>query len=317
MLEISRLKEEHLEDAAALVSSRYGRLLEQEPLLPHRYRDVSNFLPLLQNIQSAVPGVAAIQDGRLVGFLAGWLMPAFRGKRSAYSPEWANAADLEDSRTIYEEMYRCLAADWVADSFAAHYISLFANDLNAIKSCHWLGFGMLSVDAIRGVHPIEGVDVQINIRRAKLQDLEQILTLNDELRQYMKGSPVFFIAEEFSESYFREWLEAPGNVIWLASIDGEPVAFMRMGPANDDVSTIIYDEKTTSIFGAYTREAMRGKDIATTLLDHALSSARNIGYERCAVDFESMNLLATRFWLRHFRPVCLSLLRYVDERVVR
>ena len=213
MLEITRLNEEHLEDAAVLVSSRYGRLLEQEPLLPHRYRDVSNLLPLLHNIHSAGPGVAAVRDGRLVGFLAGWLMPSFRGKRSAFSPEWANAADLEDSQTIYEEMYSCLAADWVADSFVAHYISLFANDPNAIRAWHWLSFGMLSVDAIRSLQPIEGVDAQINIRRAKLQDLEQILTLNDELRQYMKGPPVYFIAEELSESFFRGFIEAPGNVI--------------------------------------------------------------------------------------------------------
>ncbi len=176
---------------------------------------------------------------------------------------------------------------------------------------------MLSVDAVRGLHPIEGVDAQNYIRRATLQDLELFLTLNDELRQYMKGSPVFFIAEQFSESYFRKWLEAPDKVIWLASIDGEPVAFLRMGSANDDVSTIIYDDKTSSIYGAYTRETMRGKGIATALLDHGLSSARSIGFERCAVDFETMNLLGTRFWLRHFRPVCYSLFRYVDERVVR
>jgi GNAT superfamily N-acetyltransferase len=103
----------------------------------------------------------------------------------------------------------------------------------------------------------------------------------------------------------------------LAYADGDPVAFIRMGPANDDVCTIIYDEKTTSIYGAFTRETERGKNIATSLLAHALEAARSAGYERCAVDFETMNLLGTRFWLRHdFKPVSFSLLRYVDERVV-
>jgi hypothetical protein len=260
----------HLEDAAALVSSRYRHLREHEPLLPHRYEEVSNLLPLLQDIQAAGPGVAAFQGGRLVGFLAGWPMLDFRGKRSVFSPEWANAADLKDSQYICEEMYGQLAAEWVADKFAAHYIGLFANDRNAIGAWHWLGFGMIAVDAIRGLHPIKDVDIQIDIQRARSQDLERILKLNDGLRQYMKGSPAFFIAEKFNEDYFREWLENPGKVIWLASINEEPVAFMRMGPANDDVCTIIYDEKTTSIYGAYTRETIRGKDIATALLDHAI-----------------------------------------------
>jgi hypothetical protein len=93
MLKIIPLKEEHLEDAAALVSSRYQILHEQQPLLPRRYQEAHNLLPLLQNIiRAAPPGVAAIQDGQLVGFLIVWLMPDFRGKRSVYSPEWANAA---------------------------------------------------------------------------------------------------------------------------------------------------------------------------------------------------------------------------------
>jgi GNAT superfamily N-acetyltransferase len=244
-------------------------------------------------------------------------MPEFRGKRSVYSPEWANAAELGDSRRIYEEMYTHLAAVWTADSCAAHYISMFANDPQAIEAWHWLGFGTLSVDAIRGLQPIEGIDERFSIRKAGMEDLEQILMLNQELRHYMKSSPVFFLASEDSESYFEEWLEEPGKVIWLASIEEEPVAFMSIGPANDDACTIIYDERTTSINGAYTREPVRGQDIATAVLDHALRAARSSGYERCAVDFESMNLLGTRFWLRHFRPVCFSLLRYVDDRVIR
>ena len=44
------LSEEHLEDAALLVSHRYRRLYEQEPNLPRRYSEVVNLLPLLQNI---------------------------------------------------------------------------------------------------------------------------------------------------------------------------------------------------------------------------------------------------------------------------
>jgi hypothetical protein len=108
MLNVVPLKEEHLEDAAALVSNRYIKLYEQIPDLPHQYREVSILLPLLENIlQTNPPGVAAIREGKLVGFLTGWQMPSFRGKKSTYSPEWANGADLEESAFIYEE--RCTA----------------------------------------------------------------------------------------------------------------------------------------------------------------------------------------------------------------
>jgi predicted GNAT family acetyltransferase len=92
---------------------------------------------------------------------------------------------------------------------------------------------------------------------------------------------------------------------------------MRLGPADEDVCTIIYDEKTTSIYAAFTKEKVRSEGIATALLDHALKSARESGYERCAVPFEPMNLLGTRFWLKYFKPVCYSLLRIVDDRVTQ
>ena len=143
-------------------------MCKQEPLLPDRYQDSNNVLPLLQNILGpASQGVAAFQDERLVGFLTGWLMPNFRGRRSVY-PEWANAAEVENCGYIYEEMYQQIAAAWVADKYLVHFISIFADDRTAIRTWHWLGFGMLGVDAVRGLEPIQGVNKQIEIHRASV-----------------------------------------------------------------------------------------------------------------------------------------------------
>jgi len=92
---------------------------------------------------------------------------------------------------------------------------------------------------------------------------------------------------------------------------------MRLGPADSDACTIIDDNKTTSIFSAFTKEHVRNEGIASALLDQALKSAGAEGYERCAVSFEPMNLLGARFWLKFFKPVCLSVVRYIDERIIR
>lgn len=286
-------------------------------MLPARYTEVSEILPLLRNISTTTDhGVVAIRGGRLVGFLTGWRMPSFRGERSTFSPEWANAAEQGDSKYIYEEMYSHLAAVWVADKYISHYISLFPNDVNALRAWHWMGFGMISVDAIRGLDSIQGYDADVNIRRAKLQDLEQVMELHAALWQYAKGTPIFLLSEKKDRSYYDEWLRNPDKVVWLAYWNEEPVAFMRLGPADDNVCTIIYDEKTTSIYGAFTKEKVRGKGIATALLDQALKSARASGYERCAVSFEPMNLQGTRFWYRSFRSVCFSLFRHIDHRLI-
>ncbi|MFN2195680.1 MAG: GNAT family N-acetyltransferase [Anaerolineales bacterium] len=318
MLKVTSLKEAHLEDAARLVSNRYKLLREQESRLPHRYTEVDNLYPLLQAILNASGvGSAAIQGDRLVGFLTGWQLPAFRGQRSIYSPEWANAAEIEDSQRIYEALYSQLAAVWVADKYVAHYISLFPNDAKALSAWHWMGFGMIAVDAIRSLEPIQRHAVDVHIRRAALQDIEQVIELDEALWQYAQGTPIFLLWKKRDRSYFVDWLQDSNKTVWLAERNGEPVSFIRLGPADDDVSTIIYDEQTTSIYGAFTREAVRGDGIATALLDHALRSARASGYERCAVSFEPMNLIGTRFWLKYFNPVCFSVVRQIDGRLTQ
>jgi GNAT superfamily N-acetyltransferase len=263
------------------------------------------------------PGVAALLDGRLAGFLTGWLMPDFREKRSVYSPEWANAAEEHNCRYIYERMYQSLADQWVAEKYIAHYISVFANDHQTIQACHWLGFGMLGVDAIRGLEPIQGVNTQIEVRPATMQDLDQAMELHEGLVQYARSSPYFFIGNQQTRTDYAEWIQQPDRHIWLAFDHQKPVAFFRMGPANDDVAAIIDDPQTTSIYEAFTQEGMRGKAVGRTLLAHILEDAYQAGYQRCAVDFESMNFIGTRFWFKMgFKPVCLSLLRMIDERIL-
>jgi GNAT superfamily N-acetyltransferase len=314
-MKVVPLGEEHLQDAAALVSRRYQGLRAQVPSLPLRYAEVSTLLPMLRDIAGAGPGVATIRGGQLVGFLSGWLMPSFRGKRSAFSPEWANAAEPENSQRIYEQMYTHLSTSWVADGYTTHLIGLLANDREGLEGWHWLGFGMLAADAVRDLQPVPGRDTDVEIRRAGLQDLDQVKTLHEALSEYMAEPPIFlFNTEERDVAYYEEWLQNPDKAIWLAFHGTEAVAYMRLGPASEDASTIIYDEKTTSITGAFTRETARGGGIATVLLNRSLAWARAKGYERCAVDFEPMNPLATRFWLRHFQPVCHAVVRHIDER---
>ena len=322
-LKIVPLQNKHLEDAAALVTTGYRALREQVTSLPSRYEDVGSILPLLRDLAGQAPGVVAMRDGRLVGFLLGMVLPDFRGKRSVYSPEWANAVEGEDGGETYREMYAHLSARWVADGCFLHVITLLAHDRQAIDAWYWLGFGLTTVDAIRDLTPVQETGTDVVIRRAGLEDIEQAMALSQALEQHLAAAPIFVIEEHASlilsniggDEGGKQWLANSANALWLAYRDGEVVAGMGLEPPNPEACYIIRDEKTTSITSAFTRESERNKGIATALLNHSLDWARSVGYDRCAVDFESQNISATRFWLRHFQPVCYSLIRYVDERV--
>ncbi|MDH4241861.1 MAG: GNAT family N-acetyltransferase [Phycisphaerae bacterium] len=313
-LEIVPLGEKHLEDAAALASSRYKELCEEIPLLPSRYAEISALLPLLHKIVEKGPGVAAICRGRLVGFLTGWLIPSFRGRQAVSSPEWGNAVDRENSRRICEEMYTHISALWVADGYLTHLIGTLADDNDGIEVWHWLGFGMIAVDALRSLNPAQGPSAKVAIRRGEPKDITEAMALIQALKHHSASAPTFLVqTEQRDQRYYEEWLANPDNVFWLAYNGAEAVAFMQHGPASMDTCTIIRDEKTTSIIGAFTEESLRNRGIASALLNRSLEWARGAGYERCAVDFEPMNPLATRFWLRNFKPVCYTLVRHVDK----
>lgn len=315
--EIIPLVEDHLEDAAKLVSLRYLELHSSIPILPIKYKEARTYLPLLKNIfKSTGIGVAAFNKNHLVGFMTGWLMPSFRGMRSVYSPEWGNGADLTDSTKIYQEMYSALSAEWISNRYTAHYISLFPNDVHALTAWNWLGFGMISVDAIRKLDSIGGISGEYLVQAAELQDLDQVIKLHEDLRSYMQGAPIFLFSNEKDREYFKQWLLDPHKEIWLGYKGDQPVSFFRLGPADEDVCTIIQDEKTTSIYAAFTNPEVRNSGMGASLLNHALFAARRSGYERCAVCFEPMNLLGTSFWLKYFQPVCYSIVRFIDQRVI-
>jgi GNAT superfamily N-acetyltransferase len=315
LLDVVPLDAHHLPDAAALSCRRYRALRETVPSLPPRYGDPGIVLPMLHDVAAGAPGVAAMRGVRLAGFLAAFLLPDFRGKPAAYSPEWANAAEGTDARRIYEAMYTSLAARWVSDGARTHLIGALANDRATLEAWHWLGFGMLAADAVRDLSPLDGPAAEVEIRRAGRQDPALCAPLQAALQRHLASSPTYLVTEEDDGSSSARWLADPTHALWLAYQDGQAVAYLRIEPANADACTLIRDPGTASITGAYTMPQARGGGIGSALLDRALAWARAEGYARCAVDFEPMNVLGARFWLRHFQPVCYALARQIDERI--
>jgi GNAT superfamily N-acetyltransferase len=314
---IEPLRGSHLEDAAELFCVRYRALRHHLPILPARYTTQEVILPMLRDLAQAAPGVVAIDDRQLVGFLLGFVIPDFLGKRSVFSPEWANATRPEASRRLYQEMYGRLSAEWVADHCFTHLVSLLENDPQGRDAWHWLGFGLAAVDGVRDLEPVHSAPTGYALRRATLDDLPLAAAFDQALSQHLAAAPTFWPHENKD---YGNWLMDSANAFWLASpVDQghheDAVGFIALEPGYQEGCQVIQDEKTISISGAFTRQETRGEGVATALLNISLEWARAQGYARCAVDFEPMNSLAARFWPKYFQPVCYSLMRRVDARI--
>ena len=309
-LDIIPMREQHLESAATLAAASCRVLRVGLPILPIDCEKPGSFLPLLREIIQAYSGVVAMRDGKIAGFMAGLIIPDFLGRRCAYCPEWANATVGSDARLLYEEMYTRLCAKWVADGCRLHAVSVMPTPADGLVALQQSGFGMVSVEAVRDLSPVQGPAATVTIRQAAMRDVGMILKLEEAVTRHLAGSPVFWPHEELD---YTLWLRQPGRAMWLAMDRNRCLGMLGVQQNNPDGSLILRDDKTVSISTLFTAEPSRRMGIATALLNRALQWAQANNYERCAVSFQLVNYAAARLVLKRFKPVAYSLLRWIPE----
>ncbi len=305
----------HVPEVAALAAARIARLRVAVPALPGRWTGRSTLEPLLASLAERGNGRVALMGGRVAGILAGW--PVRTGEPRVYAPEWAAGIDPalapRQARRVLESLVESVGRDWVSAGLRSLFISVPADDVAMRDTLGWLGFGVAVVDAIApraplaALQPIGGVA----IRRAGRADLPAVLRLEAALRAHLVDAPTFLvIGEPSDEAGWAASLADPSFATLLAGAPGRPAdAFLRIGPSADDVCQVIRDAGTCSISRAYTVPDRRGTGVAAALLSAAAAWAGEAGYTRVGVDFESANVLATRFWTAHFAPVVLTVQR--------
>lgn len=324
-LALERFDPAHVPDAAALVAERYAVMRMSIPSLPERYADPDVFASLLCKLDPRGVGIAALQGNRLAGFITAIKIDSFRGFPTWLSPEWANGAALGDSRVIYERLYTAAAERWRSGGEGAgavgHLVLQFPFDRAAMDGWNRLGFGMVTVDGVRdlafGPDPSRLSDGSaqdnIVIRRAASGDREAIHGLIHDLEAHLAASPIYLVRGSFSSlREVADKLADRSQAVFVACCRGRAVGYLEIGPASADASTIIRDPGTASITGAFVQPSFRGRLLGKRLLSCAVSWAREEGYERCAVDFESMNTSAFAFWSRSFSPVCVGMMRVLN-----
>jgi GNAT superfamily N-acetyltransferase len=317
-VELVPLRPAHAPEAAALVAARIAALRTRVPAVPEAWTVEAAIARLVGELATRGAGVAALRGDRLVGFHAAALIDG-HGGRWSYTPDIGHAVADGVGDRVVEEMYAQLAEGWARDACLEHVVTVLAGDTVTLDTLVRLGFGQLVIDLVRDLSPAEGSrDLPgIEVRRAGPADAPAIAALDAGLRRHLRSSPVFLLGRAPRPAELeRRTLADPDVATFLAEAEGEAVAMLRIGPPATDVATVVRDPGTASITAAFTVEDRRGDGIATCLLDAALEWARDAGYVRSAVDHESANGEAWRFWARHFTPVAVSLVRRLPPGIM-
>jgi GNAT superfamily N-acetyltransferase len=316
-MEIIPFDKQYITPAARLFVQNLESLRQAVPVLPGVMQDTVVVANKLERLLKGASGIVALEEGRLVGYMAWLVIDNFRDtqRRGAYCLEWAHGAAPNHKSAIYNAMYRSASSQWAAAGCQLHAITLLAHDHVAEKAWFWNGFGLTVVDAVRPVQPLEAAPQSpLLMRKATPLDAEAFVSLDSEHCLHYTKAPIFMPLPKHKDAdEFRQFLSQPKNSIWLA-LDGSMLAgFIRFDGYDFGGADIIASDHTIKINGAYFRPAYRGLGGASALLDAALRDYASQGMSCCAVDFESFNPEATSFWMRHFEPVCLSLLRVPES----
>lgn len=302
----------HLEQAHAIASDAYARQRAAIPALP----DMP--LPDLTPFARDGEGFAAVEDGRLLGFLCAY--PPFEnafgttGVRGIHVPLHAHGAVGARRAQAYEALYQAAAQAWVNAGALSHSISIYSHDADVQQLFFRYSFGMRLADAIRSLDPI-GVKRErvegYTFRELAVEEYAGVHPLENALRGHLGKSPTFMRFNPLTPGEFLKENAVLNPRFFVAEHAGQIVAYYRITQAGETFLTEAAD--MPNITGAYCLEEHRGCGVSTALLDDMMAAIKAEGNARLGVDYETINPTAWGFWGKYFLPYDVSLVRRIDE----
>jgi len=319
-LELVPFSKAHWDGAAEVLAAAQRANRKREPLLPARYEDAATARAIIEKTCTEASGVAALRDGRVVGFLAAILEVDAMERVAVVLPPGAAIASGEAGE-LYREMYAAAAERWVANGYFTHFLHVAACDSQAVRAWFSLGFGRYSLYNWRDLSPVAGPEAEIVIRRVGPEAFDDEWPLRDALRRYNASSPILhpFVRRIGAELERTIEAERAGmadekNAYFLAYQDDKAVAVMILVPPQPDY--MLTPDGSAYLSIAFVDDDARAGGIGAAMVNRGLAWALEQGYQLCTVGYFSPNLVGARFWQgKGFQPLGFCLERRLDERI--
>lgn len=313
-MEIINFTADYIEQATQIVKQNYLERYKYIFNLP----EIVTYPDLISLAQNGL-GVAAFENNIMLGFLTCFspLQNAF-GSTDAigvFSPIHGNGTVPENRAKIYAYMYQEAAKKWIENGATSHAICLYAHNEIAKELFFQYGFGLRCIDAIRNMEEIETQAIN-NIFFSELhkESFSLILPFNKLLIDHLKQSPTFY-KHPIDDDTLLDQITMTGNRYFIAKKDNDIVAYLKI---SEEGENFISDNKhVMNVCGAFCLPKYRGNGLFLNLLNFTIKALRNEGYTLLGVDFESFNPTAHGFWLKYFTAYTYSVVRRIDEYVLK
>jgi ribosomal protein S18 acetylase RimI-like enzyme len=319
---------EHIEDAGTLLATRHRRDRAARPELPERLTRVEDARAAVKAAleKPFAEGVAAVDGGRLLGYLIGDLALDMLWGRSAWVRLPGCALAEGENTEIIRDMYAVQGDKWL-HGFGVnfHFAVMSTSDPALLHTWYSLSFGIEHMHGLMDLADWQmaepPVTAGITVRRATPEDRGVLEYLSDVIWKQQIQAPCWAIQPpERVEEQRKKWGEQVDDEtasLWLAFRDGEPVGIQGFYPGEPDASDLLTPDSCIELCIAATRPEARGMGVGSRLFYEGLREAKEKGTRYALTDWRSTNLLSSRFWPKMgFQPAAYRLVRRVDNRIL-
>ncbi len=304
----------HVAEAACIAKKQ---LETQRSVTPLPETELPDLAGLAQGM-----GVAAVENGRLVGYLCGF--GPFKGMFGTwgsgfedkfigvYSPMHAHGVAEDAPPRTWQRMYQAAAEKWEKAGAFYHALTVYEHDSTAKAELFRYAFGQRCADAIRRVEPIHALPVPgVTCCELPQGSADMVRELRIGLDVHLCQSPCFMARDEGCRQRWLENVKGRTSRLFAAMAEGQVIAFIEVD--GDGENFVTEHPGMLNICGAYCLPAWRGKGVSQALLDHVLMTLQAEGTAWLGVDYETMNPTAAGFWEKYFQPYTASLTRRIDR----
>lgn len=315
---IRKVKDEDIPAMVRLFTSQYRHHVMENPILPHRYLDLAVNEEMIRWLFENYDGVVALVDEEVVGYMGGIIVPHFKGTGTGiYTPEWGHCVDSRYIPHLYDFLLYHLDQYWRDIPYYRHGISFLGEQNHVMKHFFMSGYGLSVVDGLVPTSEAQYTSGKYEIRMANVYDWNALIALVQDYGDMARSYPLYLnLHPEQLVEELEEDLQDPLTTLWVAERNRKIVGILKTTEACKESCTIVRDRKTLGIGLLVVHPSLRRMGIGTDLLKHIIRWANQRGFERVTYAIETANVAGRNFFFKYFSPVCFTLIRYFDDRVM-
>lgn len=205
-------------------------------------------------------------------------------------------AETED---ILADLFGQLADKIVKKGTYTFLTHLYAHDEMSIRLFSMMQFGMISEKGIRKIDEqpeSERKDVCIKLlsKEEMIEKWSEVWTLTNAIVEHLKGSPIFYPGEEFTEEIYKEfYLDEDTHVYAAFSKEGKMIGIIESNMEADQIA--FGEKKSINVGEAYVIPQYRRTGVSKALLSFAEHYEKTRGASYSWVEHGTANPNARRF----------------------